>query len=522
MMKRNLKQLTAAMCAVACVATTAPVMNVSATTYTAEQLYDNNFTTEEFTDFANKYGDINKYKKAQSSFGYVYSVRVGTDSESAFGKIPTDLKDIAVSVENDRTGGINIRYTNCRYSVAIERYDYSTKKWELLDYKSSDETRVDKLTYKVDLAAGDEYSTTRDVYDFDLKYYLYEDNTTQVNKNYKYRIAPFNIFSQSRAEAVALGKEAEYDKIVSEYQAKGCKVVEENGYSVVFYPSYTTKKVKNTLAAPYVSVKETKYCSKCKTYSTAYFGDDMCSWHNKKYKHQITLDIEWQDVDGYEIYRSSYSDTGFKKWKTIKPKAITHSDPAYPGRTNGQHASLSTTFLYHTKLSDGKYFYKVRSYVVVNGKKVYSKFSPVASTYNYVIHEYMSMTEEMSDCIGERLADTQATKEYNRQNRIWNQNAYAWEKYLAGKLSKTKLMGEVTSKMYRSETYDIYKKTVKSVNAKNAQQIGNDIKSEIQKKNPKMWNLSLLSVNVAYKKSKKVYEISVVYKGTVKNVRVPF
>ena len=513
MLRKSVSKVVAMMCAAACVITAVPVMNVEASNYTAEELYNDTpswektdfplFTSEEYEDMKNKYN-------------YTRNSRCQGDK---FGKLLDNLKNITVSVENDRTGGINVRWFACQYSVAIERYDYATKQWELLGYKNDDETSAYK-EYMTDMGAGD---TQTPYYTFaplsNVEKFndcsIYEDDTVQLNKTYKYRITPFNVYSQSRAEAVALGKEAEYDKIVSEYEANGCKVVEENGYSVVFYPSHTTKKVKNTLEAPYMSVKETKYCNKCKIYEDAYNGIDTCTTHNKKYKHQITFDIEWQDVDGYEIYYSNYSDTGFKKWKTVKPKAISHSKTAYPARVSGQDRVVSTTFLLHTKLSNGKYFYKVRSYVIVNGKKVYSEFSPVTSTYDYIVHDSLEIKEAN---VGEEVALIQSSEEYNKLNRLMNEHGYLWKKYLTGSVSKNSFIKKDLAiddcKMYSSYKYGIYKKTVKTLNIKNVQATTRDIKNAIQSKHPKMLNIGYISANITYKKSKKAYEITVMYNGT--------
>ena len=511
MLKRKLKQLVTMMCATACVVTAVPVMDVSARTFTAEELYDTAIVND-MPDFESK---------------YCLDARCGASEGYAFGSFPASLKDVTVSIENDRTGGINVRWFACLYSVKIERYDYATKQWELLGYKNDDESSAYK-EYMVDMAAGYTYwpyetFSNVDNYKIFNDCCIYEDDAVQLNHTYKYRITPFNIYPESRAEAVALGKEAEYDKIVSKYEANGYKVVEENGYSVVFYPSHTTKKMKNTLEAPYMSVKETKYCKQCEKLglesriaylTTASYGSNKCSLHKKAYKHQITFDIEWQDVDGYEIYYSNYSDTGFKKWKTVKPKAISHSWTAFPARTDGQDGLISTTFLLHTKLANGKYFYKIRSYVVVDGKKVYSEFSPVTSTYDYMVHDCLDIKEvSIAGGEGDTAALIQATEEYNKLNRLMNERGYLWQKYSAGKISKTRFLRGRNGTL-ETDGYDVYKATVKTLNLKNAQKILFDIEDKIEekvwKKIPKA-SVGPVTIHVEYKKSKKVYEIFVGY-----------
>ena len=78
-----------------------------------------------------------------------------------------------------------------------------------------------------------------------------------------------------------------------------------------------------------------------------------------------TLRITWEKVkgaDGYYLYRSTQAAGGFSKIATsTKGSTVTYTDK---------------------KLSCGKtYYYKVRAYDVVKGKKVYTEYSPVVSQY---------------------------------------------------------------------------------------------------------------------------------------------
>ena len=63
------------------------------------------------------------------------------------------------------------------------------------------------------------------------------------------------------------------------------------------------------------------------------------------------------NVKGYEIYRSKQKSSGYKRIGTFT--------------TN------KTTACRNTKLSRGTYYYKVRSYIVVDGKKYYGAFSNI-------------------------------------------------------------------------------------------------------------------------------------------------
>ncbi len=76
-----------------------------------------------------------------------------------------------------------------------------------------------------------------------------------------------------------------------------------------------------------------------------------------------SIKLTWKQVTGatgYEVYRSAKKSSGYKKIKTVK--------------------GSSTITCTNTGLSVGKtYYYKVRAYIVVNGVKVYSSYSSVAS-----------------------------------------------------------------------------------------------------------------------------------------------
>jgi len=70
--------------------------------------------------------------------------------------------------------------------------------------------------------------------------------------------------------------------------------------------------------------------------------------------------ITWQedeDADGYVLYRSTKSGSGFKKIGT------------YNKSTRTRYQS--------SRMTRGTYYYKVRSYVVIGGKKYYGAYSKV-------------------------------------------------------------------------------------------------------------------------------------------------
>lgn len=72
--------------------------------------------------------------------------------------------------------------------------------------------------------------------------------------------------------------------------------------------------------------------------------------------------FSWTAVSGAEKYRIYYSDNGGKSYKLL-------------GSVSGTAVSASTSELDTSK----SYKFVIRSYKIVDGKKIYSKFSKVAS-----------------------------------------------------------------------------------------------------------------------------------------------
>ena len=104
--------------------------------------------------------------------------------------------------------------------------------------------------------------------------------------------------------------------------------------------------------------------SSAKSLKLSLAGPTLSSVKNTKKKTAV---IKWKRVKkakGYEIYRSTKSSSGFKKIAKVK---VT--------KKNKNKKTLSYT---NKKLKKGKkYYYKVRYYKTVAGKKVYSEFSKV-------------------------------------------------------------------------------------------------------------------------------------------------
>ena len=90
-----------------------------------------------------------------------------------------------------------------------------------------------------------------------------------------------------------------------------------------------------------------------------------------KAKSSTSIIVKWGKVSGakgYIIYQK-IANKRFKKVATIK-------------------SGTKTTYTAKKLKSDTKYSYKVKSYTISNGKKVYSKYSNVKSTYTKHAHKY--------------------------------------------------------------------------------------------------------------------------------------
>ena len=85
----------------------------------------------------------------------------------------------------------------------------------------------------------------------------------------------------------------------------------------------------------------------------------------------IRIDLNYSsypNLKGAELYRATSKKGKYTKVKTFKKKADN------PAGWYEQYYSYT-----NTKLSPGEYFYKIRNYAKIKGKKVYSKFSSVES-----------------------------------------------------------------------------------------------------------------------------------------------
>ena len=92
-----------------------------------------------------------------------------------------------------------------------------------------------------------------------------------------------------------------------------------------------------------------------------------------KSENSVSMGIDlnycsYPNLKGAELYRATSKNGKYTKVKTFKKKVYNH----YGDYNSYYHYTK-------TKLSPGEYFYKVRNYAKIKGKKVYSKFSSVES-----------------------------------------------------------------------------------------------------------------------------------------------
>lgn len=128
-------------------------------------------------------------------------------------------------------------------------------------------------------------------------------------------------------------------------------------FKVKAYDKVGTKRVYGSYSEP---VKGKAYLAKPVTYQTDHDLDDYAHLYFSK----VT------GATGYEVWRSTKPDSGYKKVSTVNKK---NSYYGYYSEANKK--------VYHWAInsknykSNTVYYHKVRAYRVVNGKKVYSNFS---------------------------------------------------------------------------------------------------------------------------------------------------
>ena len=109
----------------------------------------------------------------------------------------------------------------------------------------------------------------------------------------------------------------------------------------------------------------------------------------------------YSNLKGAELYRATSKNGKYTKVKTFKKKFYDN------------YGNYNEFYSYkNTKLSPGEYFYKVRNYAKIKGKKVYSKFSSVESII--VPKETEKETEKEAERISEkRKSSSETTCSYN-------------------------------------------------------------------------------------------------------------
>lgn len=156
-------------------------------------------------------------------------------------------------------------------------------------------------------------------------------------------------------EAVEKNNTAEAEKAAAKAEAEAAKKAEEAAKK----EAEAAKKAEAAAKAETEAAKKEAETAKSELEKTKFNHSSVKLTSVKAGKKKVTL--KWKkvsDADGYVIYRSTKKNKGFKKVKTIK--------------------NVSTIKWVNTKLkANKKYYYKVRAYKVVDGKRIYTKYSAV-------------------------------------------------------------------------------------------------------------------------------------------------
>ncbi len=211
-----------------------------------------------------------------------------------------------------------------------------------------------------------------------------------------------------------------------------------------------------------------------------------------------SLTLSWKkdsSVSGYQIYRSTAVDGKYKKIATITKKSTTrYTDKK---RTNGQC-----------------YYYKIRSYKTVKGKKWYGAFSDIKAIYTKTgytrnavakkdtfLYSTTAVTEtpEIAITKAETMAVSYATKD--KSGKTWYYVTYksednTYKGYISGGTVSITKLGKVTAKNVNvRKSYSTKSKKITTVNKNKKVTI-----LKTKKKSGKTW------YQIEFKKKQKTYK----------------
>lgn len=107
----------------------------------------------------------------------------------------------------------------------------------------------------------------------------------------------------------------------------------------------------------------------------------------------VKLSWDKVGVTGYEVYRSTKEASGFKKVATItKSKTVTYKNKGLKANT--------------------KYYYKIRAYKIVSGKKIYGKYSEVITTKTAPKAPKITLSNKDYDSLNINVKKSSGTSEY--------------------------------------------------------------------------------------------------------------
>ncbi len=269
------------------------------------------------------------------------------------------ISDVTKLTATQSKSTVTLSWNKVKNATGYRVYQKVDGKWKKL-YDTS------KNTYKVtSLKSGTEYS-------FAVKAYVKSNGKTYWSVNYA---------------GIKTGTEPAITKSVTATQTTNTitlswsKVTGATGYRVYKYNTKTKKyeKIKTTTARSY-TVTDLKagsvYIFKVKAYkkvdgkniwgsaSAAFETATKCAKPTLKVTsaQKGIANLSWTNVSGesgYQLYMSTKKDSGFKHLANYKANAIKDKK---------------------SKLTSGKtYYFKVRAYKTVDGKKIYSSYSSVKS-----------------------------------------------------------------------------------------------------------------------------------------------
>ena len=283
--------------------------------------------------------------KASGDFSFASAISIGGTINGA---ITETAAERIYKFQLNQAGRIDLTMTSYMKYYCI--YIYSSDGecvWDTDNNQWNENLKYRRDTHQIDLTAGSYYLkvTGYRIYDWDAS-----------TGNYTLRV-------NAKASLGAASVKAISNKAYTGKAIKPSLTVTYNGTRLKAGKDYSvTYKNNKSIGTATVTIKGKGNYTGTKTVKFKIVPGKV-SIKGAKNSGKSAVTVSWKKVSGatgYEIYRSTRKSSGYKKVKTI---------------------SKGSTLSYkNTKLKKGKtYYYKVRAYKKVNGKKVYGSYSSVKS-----------------------------------------------------------------------------------------------------------------------------------------------